>query len=154
MPIPWNPDLASRLITERLTLEGPLLPILHALQEAFGCVPEPATAMIATSLNLSRAEVHGVITFYHDFRRAPAGRVVVRLCRSEACQAMGGRKAADALLAHLKLHWGETAQDGSVTVDPVYCLGLCAVAPAALIGETPLGRVDADCLIRQVEAAR
>lgn len=154
MPLPWDAELAASLIAEQLALEGPLLPILHKLQATFGCVPEPATALIAEALNLSRAEVHGVISFYHDFHRTPRGRVVVKLCRAEACQAVGGREAASALLQRLGLDWGGTTKDGAVTIDPVYCLGLCAIAPAALLGDAPLGRVTADSLIESVEAAR
>jgi formate dehydrogenase subunit gamma len=154
MPNSWDENLASTLIAERLSLEGPLLPILHALSREFGCVPEAATPLIAAALNLSRAEVHGVISFYHDFHRAPRGRLVVKLCRAEACQAVGGREAADALLRRLGLEWGGTTKDGAVTVDPIYCLGLCAVAPAALIGDAPAARFDGDGLIARVEAAR
>jgi formate dehydrogenase subunit gamma len=154
MPTPWDPALATRIIAERLSLEGPLLPILHALNAEFGCVPEAATALIAEVLNLSRAEVHGVISFYHDFHRAPRGRLTVKLCRAEACQAMGGREAAAALLAKFGLDWGGTSADGAVSIDPVYCLGLCATAPAALIGDAPAGRLDAQSLIARVEAAR
>src|SRR5215813_6318088 len=91
----WNAERATAIIAEYRGLEGPLLPILHALQEAFGYVPEAAVPMVAEALNLSRAEVHGVLTFYHDFRREPAGRHVLKLCRAEACQAAGG----DALAA-------------------------------------------------------
>ncbi len=140
---PWDPALAEAVIARRLALEGPLLPILHALQDAFGCVPDEAVPLIAQALNLSRAEVHGVVSFYADFRDAPAGRRVIRLCRAEACQSMGGEAAASALLSALGLDWGETSADGAITVEPVYCLGLCAVAPAALIDGEPHGRLDA-----------
>jgi formate dehydrogenase subunit gamma len=145
--------LASRVIEEYSALEGPLLPILHALQDTFGCIPEPATALIAETLNLSRAEVHGVISFYHDFRRTQPGKLVVKLCRAEACQAMGGPAAAEALLRRFQLDWGGTAADGSLTIDPVYCLGLCAVAPAALVGEAPVGHLNPSHLIERVESA-
>lgn len=143
---PWDPDFAEALIARHTGLEGPLLPILHALQEAFGFIPEAAVPLVADALNLSRAEVHGVVTFYADFRDAPAGRRVVKLCRAEACQAMGGEAAAHALLSALGLSWGETSADGAITVEPVYCLGLCAVAPAALIDDEPVGRLDAATL--------
>src|SRR5262249_33227176 len=123
-----------------------------ALNDEFGCIPEAATPLIAEALNLSRAEVHGVISFYHDFRRTPRGRHVVKLCRAEACQAMGGRKAAAALLKKLKIDWGQTTSDGAVTVEPVYCLGLCAAAPAALSDGAPLARFDGKALIECVEA--
>ena len=102
---------------------------------------------IVEVLNISRADIYGVLTFYHDFRRAPPGRRVVKVCRAEACQSMGGREAAAALLASCNLDWGQTSADGALTIEPVYCLGLCAVAPAALIDGEPLGRADAARLI-------
>lgn len=135
------------IIDDHLALEGPLLPILHALQATFGHVPAAAHAPIAEALNITRAEVHGVISFYHDFRDRPAGRHVLRLCRAEACQAMGGAAVSDAVLARLGLEWHGTTRDGRVTVEPVYCLGLCACAPAAMVDGLPKGRVSADALL-------
>ena len=146
-PEPWDPELAGRLIESRLGLEGPLLPILHDLQAAFGCVPAEAVPLVAQALNLSRAEVHGVVSFYSDFRATPHGRRVVKVCRAEACQSMGGEAAAAALLRRLGVDWGGTTADGEVTVEPVYCLGLCAVAPAALVDGEPVGRLDGASLI-------
>lgn len=119
-----------------------MLPILHALQEAFGCVPEAAVPMVAEALNLSRAEVHGVVTFYHDFRREPGGRHILKLCRAEACQAAGGDALAARAVARLGIPMGTTAPDGSVTLEPVYCLGLCATAPSAMIDGRIVGRLD------------
>lgn len=123
--------------------EGALLPILHDVQAAFGHVPPDALPIIAKDQNISRAEAHGVMTFYHDFREEPAGRTVLKLCRAEACQAMG----ADALAAHAKgrtgLDWHETSADGAITLEPVFCLGLCACGPAAMVNGEVLGRVDA-----------
>ena len=151
----WAPVRAEQIIAAHLALEGPLLPILHALQAAFGCVPRDAVPMVARALNLSRAEVHGVVTFYHDFRQAPPGRRLIRVCRAEACQARGGEAAARVLLDALDLPagealsgepWGGTTADGAVTVEAVYCLGLCAVSPAALIDGEPLGRLDGAAL--------
>jgi formate dehydrogenase subunit gamma len=150
-PAPFDPAVAERIVAEHAGLEGPLLPVLHAIQQTFGCVSDEAVALVAGALNLSRAEVHGVATFYHDFRRAPAGRRVLKVCRAESCQAMGGEAAARFLLADLGVGWGGATADGSVTVEPVYCLGLCAVSPAALVDGEPLGRVDGMAL---VEAAR
>lgn len=144
---PWNADLAQGIIDGRLTLDGALLPILHALQEAFGCVPREAVPLVADALNLTRAEVHGVVTFYADFREQPHGRRVLRVCRAEACQSMGGERAAAALLERLGVDWGGTTPDGEITVEPVYCLGLCAVAPAALVNGEPVGRLDGERLI-------
>ena len=104
----WDLNRATEIINAHLGLEGPALPILHGLQAAFGCVPSEAIPMVAKALNRSRAEIHGVVTFYHDFREAPAGKTVVKLCRAEACQAVGGREAASFLLASLGIGWGET----------------------------------------------
>lgn len=139
----WNPILAEEIIKPFLAQEGPLLPILHALQESFGHVPEAAIPLIAARLNLSRAEVHGVVTFYHDFRSVPAGRHVLKICQAEACQAMGATKNVADLLARLGLQLGETTPDGRLTIEPVYCLGLCATAPAALLDGEPQGRLNA-----------
>lgn len=138
---PWNDASAASIIAAHVGQPGAMLPLLHALQAEFGCVPEPATALIADALNLTRAEVHGVISFYHDFRREPAGRRVLRLCRAEACQSMGSEAVAARLLDRLGIGWGETTADGALTVEPVYCLGLCACSPAALLDGDALGRL-------------
>jgi formate dehydrogenase subunit gamma len=119
-----------------------MLPILHALQEKFGCVPEAAIPLVAHALNLSRAEVHGVVTFYHDFRRAPAGRHVLKLCRAEACQSMGADSLAARAQSRLGIGWGETTEDGRLTLDAVFCLGLCANAPSAMLDGKLVGRLD------------
>jgi len=123
-------------------LEGALLPILHEIQLSFGFIPQAAVQPIAEGLNIGRAEVHGVITFYHDFRDAPAGRHVVKICRAEACQAQGANALADATLARLGLEWHGTTANGAVTIEPVYCLGLCACGPAAMVDGKVVGRVD------------
>jgi formate dehydrogenase subunit gamma len=138
----WDRDVALRCIRECLDREGPLLPILHALQEEFGYIDQAAEPLIAETLNITRAEVHGVATFYHDFRRAPAGRHVLKLCRAEACQAAGGDPLALHAEARLGLTMGSTAPDGSVTLEPVYCLGLCAVAPSAMLDGRVVARLD------------
>ena len=123
---------------------GALLPILHAVQSALGWVPPAAVAPIARALNQSRAEVQGVLSFYHDFRSAPPGRQIIKICRAEACQAMG----ADELIAHAKrrlaVDLGETRADGAVTLEPVYCLGNCACAPAITVDGVLYGRVSRD----------
>lgn len=142
----WDSVRAQALIAVQAGRPGALLPILHALQHAFGHIPEPAIPLLAQDLNLSRAEVHGVVSFYHDFRRSPPGRHVVRLCRAEACQAMGGAALAEGLLERLGVDWGGTTPDGGITIEPVYCLGLCACAPAALVDGEPVGRLDAAAL--------
>lgn len=148
---PWSPERGEEIIAALAGLEGATLPIFHALQDTFGHVPNEAVAMIAHALNLSRAEVFGALSFYHDFRHDPPGARIVKICRAESCQAMGGEAAGRFLLAALGIDWGETTADGAVTVQPVYCLGLCAVSPAALVDGHPLGRVDGMLL---VEAAR
>ena len=139
---PWDSEVALALIREHLDREGPLLPILHALQEEFGYIDTAAEPLIAQTLNITRAEVHGVITFYHDFRRAPAGRHTLKLCRAEACQSAGGDPLAARAEAQLGVRFGNTAADGSVTLEPVYCLGLCAVAPSAMLDGRLVGRLN------------
>tara|TARA_R110002124_G_scaffold135814_1_gene298819 strand:+ start:164 stop:628 length:465 start_codon:yes stop_codon:yes gene_type:complete len=141
MTTPTSDDIDA-ILKEHTHLEGPLLPILHALQEAFGYVPTQAHAPICEALNISRAELHGVVTFYHDFRANPAGRHVLRICRAEACQAVGGAVLAEATLKKLGLEWHGTTANGAVTVEPVYCLGLCACAPAAMLDDRVVGRMD------------
>jgi formate dehydrogenase subunit gamma len=131
--------------------EGALLPILHDIQADFGHVPQTALPVIAKALNLSRAEVHGVVSFYHDFREAPAGRHVVKLCRAEACKSVGADRVADHAKAALGLDWHDTAKDGSVTLEPVFCLGLCACGPAALVDGRLIGRVDEAAIDALVE---
>ncbi len=150
----WNKERAEAIIAAHVAMAGAALPILHALQEAFGFVPEDAIPLVAEALNLTRAEVHGIVTFYHDFRRAPPGRHVLRLCRAEACQSMG----ADALAAHaqtrLSASWGDTTSDGALTLEPVYCLGLCACAPAGILDGRPVGRLDRARLDALLDGAR
>ncbi|WP_293682773.1 formate dehydrogenase subunit gamma [uncultured Phenylobacterium sp.] len=149
----WNADLAAEVVARHAGRDGALLPILHDLQAAFGCVPSQATPFLAMALNLSRAEVHGVVSFYHDFRDVPAGRRTVRLCRAEACQSMGGEAVAAEVLSRLGVDWGGTTADGEVTIEPVYCLGLCGVAPAALVDGEPVGRLTAQRLADAVAGA-
>lgn len=138
----WDTQKAAAIIEANRHLEGPALPVLRALHDAFGYLPEAAVGQVAEALNLSRAEVHGVISFYHDFRREPGGRASLKLCRAEACQAMGGDALGDSVRARLGVDWHGTTADGSVTLEPVFCLGLCSVAPAALVGEQLVGRAD------------
>jgi formate dehydrogenase subunit gamma len=149
---PFDPDRLVAIVAAHADLEGPLLPILHAAQAAFGCVPAEAVPIIAGALNLTRAEVHGVVSFYQDFRETPAGARVIKLCRAESCQAVDGDSVAERLLAALGIGWGETTTDGAITVEAVYCLGLCAVSPAALVDGEPLGRATAEALITVARA--
>lgn len=150
----WNADRAAAIIADHAGRPGATLPILHALQDVFGCVPADAVPMVAHALNLSRAEVHGIVTFYHEFRREPPGRHVLRVCRAEACQAVGSEALAEAVKRRLGVDWHGTSTDGAVTLEPVFCLGLCAVGPAALLDDTPLARLDTDRLDAALEQVR
>lgn len=138
----WDPARAAEIIAAHKNAPGATLPVLHAIQRAFGCIPEAAVPMVADALNLSRAEVHGVVTFYHDFRTAPPARTVVKLCRAEACQAMGCDGLADGLKRRYGVEWHGATADGRVALEPVFCLGLCSIAPAAIVGERLVGRAD------------
>lgn len=140
----FNKDRAAAIIAAEAGREGAALPILHALQAEFGYVPRETVPMIAAALNISRAEMHGIVTFYHDFRDHPPGRHVLRLCRAEACQAMGGDALADHTRDRLGIDWHGTTKDGAVTLEPVFCLGLCAIGPAGMMDDRPLGRLDAE----------
>lgn len=146
---PAGTEIASRttaVINEFTGLEGPLLPILHGLQDEFGYVPDESLPVIARALNISNAEVHGVVTFYHDYRRHPAGRHVLKICQAEACQSMGSDAIAARIKQLLGIGFHETTKDGSVTLEPIYCLGLCACAPAAMLDGEVIGRLDDDKL--------
>jgi formate dehydrogenase subunit gamma len=151
---PWSRERAAEIIGRRREEEGAALPILHDLQEAFGCVPEAAVPMLAEALNRSRAEIHGVVTFYHDFRREPPGRHVLKLCRAEACQAMGSDRLAARAEAALGVALGATTEDGRVTLEATYCLGLCALSPSATLDGRVVGRLDEkrlDALLAEVD---
>ncbi|MBZ9678167.1 formate dehydrogenase subunit gamma [Mesorhizobium sp. ES1-1] len=150
-------EITSRtaaIVQEMKGLEGPLLPILHGIQEEFGHVPQDALPVIAEALNISRAEVHGVVTFYHDYRSHPAGRHVLKVCQAEACQSMGSDAVAAKLKQLLGIGFHETTRDGSVTLEPVYCLGLCACAPAAMLDGQVIGRLDDEKLDEIVAEVR
>lgn len=138
----WDETRGAEIIAEHAKQEGATLVVLHALQEAFGYVPQAAIPMVAQALNLSRAEVHGVFTFYHDFRHKPAGRHVLKLCRAEACQAAGGDALAARAEARLGVSLGHTTADDRVTLEPIYCLGLCSTAPSAMLDGRLVGRLD------------
>ncbi len=146
MPTPPAPaDLEARLdaiLSDHASLEGPLLPILHAVQAEWGHVPSAALPIIAAGLNISRAEVHGVMSFYHDFREEPAGRHMLKICRAEACQARGADDVVATAKARLGVDWHGTTQSGSVTLEPVYCLGMCANGPAAMLDGRVVARLD------------
>lgn len=132
---------------------GALLPILHAIQDQFGYVPAEATPLIAKSLNLSRAEVHGVVSFYHHFRTTPAGKHTLQICRAESCQAMGSRELETHAKAALGIDYHQTTADGAISLEPVYCLGNCACSPSVRVGDEVQGRMDAaqlDALIAEL----
>jgi formate dehydrogenase subunit gamma len=151
----WDAGRAAGIVAAHRDEEGGLLPILHDLQRAFGHIPEAAIVLVASALNLTRAEVYGVVSFYHDFREHPAGRHVLKLCQAEACQSRGGEGLAAGLLRELGIGWGGTTADGGLTVEPVYCLGLCATAPSALLDEDGVvGRLDEAQLRRLAAEAR
>lgn len=152
-PAPTADEIRD-VVTPLTALEGPLLPMLHAIQAEWGHVPQAAVPVLADVLNLGRAEVYGVVSFYHDFRDHPAGRHILKICRAEACQSMGGAAMAAGVLDRLGVDWHGTTADGAVTVEPVYCLGLCACGPAAMLDGQLMGRVDGDRLVAALEAAR
>ena len=133
--------------------DGPLIEVLHEVQETFGCIPSGSVAVIARGLNLSRAEVHGVVSFYHHFRTRPPGRHVLQICRAESCQAAGGRAIEAHAKARLGVDFGETTADGRVTLEAVYCLGLCACSPAAMLDHEVHGRVTREGLDALIDSA-
>ena len=150
----WDADRALSRIRELGHLPGALLPILHALQEEFGYIDAEAIPLVADALNLSKAEVHGVVTFYHDFREEPAGRHVLQICRAEACQSMGCESLVAHVEKHLGLKIGETTADRSFTVQSVYCLGNCALSPSAMLDGKPYGRVSPQVADFLIDSAR
>jgi formate dehydrogenase subunit gamma len=138
----WSEDEATHVIEANANQRGPLLPVLHALQETFGYIDSRAIPLVARTLNLSRADVHGVVTFYKDFRSEPPGAVRVQVCRAEACQAMGGHELAEHAKRSLGVDFGGTTSDQSATLDQVFCLGNCALAPSVVVDDRLYGRVD------------
>ena len=153
---PWSAERASTIIAAHKHREGAALPILHALQHVFGYVPEGAIPIVAEALNLSRAEIYGTVTFYHDFRNEPPGRRVLKLCRAESCQAAGGDALAARAEEKLGVKMGETTADARVTLEPVYCLGLCHSSPAAMLDhDRVFGMLDEaklDALLKEAQA--
>jgi formate dehydrogenase subunit gamma len=138
----WSRQRGEAMIGRYAGEPSATISILHDLQAAFGFIPSDAVPMIANALNLTRAEVHGVVTFYHEFRRHKPGLHILRLCRAEACQSVGAEALADHARSWLNVDWHGTTADGVVTLEPVFCLGLCAIGPAALLDGQPLGRLD------------
>ncbi|MAR32293.1 MAG: formate dehydrogenase subunit gamma [Porticoccaceae bacterium] len=144
------------LIDQYKDLPGGLLPLLHAIQKSIGHISDSAIADIALGLNLSRAEVHGVISFYHDFKTKPIGNHLVQICRAEACQSMGSRELEDHAKTSLGIGYGETTPDGFISLEPVYCLGNCASSPSVRINDDVHARVDSnrfDALVAGLEGS-
>jgi len=139
---PWDPTVARQIAEELKGIDGPLIPILHALTERFGHITDDAMKMIADVLNITRADVQGVVGFYHDFRREPPGRHIVKMCRAESCQAMGCEELAAKLERALGIPFGATTPDRRVTLEAVYCLGNCALSPAVMVDDEVYGRCD------------
>jgi formate dehydrogenase subunit gamma len=151
---PIDPQRVRAIALGQRERPGALLPILHQIQAEFGHVPESVEPIVAEVLNLSRADVHGVVSFYHDFRREKAGAHHLRMCRAEACQAAGGEALAEAAEQTLGIGFGETSADGRVTLEPVYCLGLCALAPSAMLDGRLVGRLTRTRLAALLDEAR
>ena len=154
--VPWSQEMALETIRAHADQRGPLLPVLHALQETFGYVDPRAVPLVAKTLNVSRADVHGVLTFYPDLRSTRPGKVRVQVCRGEACQSVGGHALAEHATSSLGVDFGGTTADGSVTLDEVFCLGNCALGPTVTVNGRLHGRVHAaelDLLVRDSEPA-
>ena len=134
----------SRIVRELKTRPGALLPVLHAIQDELGHIPEDAVPIIASEMNLTRAEVHGVVTFYHDFRSHPPGRHVVRICQAESCQAAGGEGLTAFAKKRMGIEFHQTTADRACTLEPVYCLGNCALSPSVMVDKEVFGRVTED----------
>ncbi len=141
------------MIADLLPLPGALLPILHRVQERLGFIPPAVLPQIAQALNLSRAEVHGVVTFYHDFRQRPPGKCVVKVCQAEACQAMGAEQLTQHASRRVGAPLGETSLDGAYRLEAVYCLGNCALSPAVMIDNELYGRVTPQRFDALIDAA-
>jgi formate dehydrogenase subunit gamma len=146
MAVSYTHEIATELIDKFEARPEMLVQILHLFVDRFGYIGDHAIRQLASELNLSRAEVHGVVSFYHDFRTEPAGKRVIKICQAESCQAMGSQ----ALTAHaeqsLGIRLNETSRDGAITLEPVYCLGNCACSPAVMVGDCVYGRVDTQVL--------
>lgn len=151
MAIKYDKAIASEIIKQFGAKPEMLVQVLHAFIQRYGFISEEALRQIAHELNLSRAEVHGVVSFYHDFRTTPPGEHVVRICQAESCQAMGSRTLTRHAEEKIGTELNTTSDDGRVTLEPVYCLGNCACSPAVMIDEKVYGRVDAAALDRLLD---
>jgi formate dehydrogenase subunit gamma len=144
----------SRIVRELKAKPGALLPVLHAIQEELGCIPEDAVPIIAGEMNLTRAEVHGVVTFYHDFRSHPPGRHVVKICQAESCQAAGSAALTAFARKRLGIDFHQTTGDRACSLEPVYCLGNCALSPSVMVDQEVFGRVTEERFDEIIEEAR
>ncbi|WP_321396334.1 formate dehydrogenase subunit gamma [Emcibacter sp.] len=142
----WDPQRADQIIANFADVKGGLIEALHALQEAFGYIDEQVYEPLAKTFNISRAEVYGVVSFYHDFHDHPTGKRVLKICQAEACQAMGSRELTKKTREILGIDFGETTKDGEVTLEPVYCLGNCAVSPNVMLDNRVYGRLTVERL--------
>ena len=138
----WSVEAGAQVVADHAGVRGPLLPVLHALQDEFGYVDPAAVPLVAKALNVSRADVHGVLTFYRDFRTTPPGARTIRVCRGEACQSRGAHGLAEHAQSVLGVRFGETTADGATTLEQVFCLGMCALSPAVMVDGRVVARVD------------
>ena len=151
---PWDLAQATKVVAARAGEKGATIPILHDLMGRFGHIDKSIVPAIAEAMNLSRAEIHGTLTFYHDFRDHAPGRRTMKVCRAEACQSRGALAMHEALKRKLGIDWHGTTADGAFTIEPVYCLGLCACAPALLVDAEPVGNVTIETLDDLLAEAR
>jgi len=152
MAIKYDATIATEIINQFDAAPELLVQVLHAFVQRYGFISEEAIRQIANELNLSRAEVHGVVSFYHDFRTTAPGQHVVKICQAESCQAMGSRDLTSHAKSKLGINMHGTTADGQVSLEPVYCLGNCACSPAVMIDEKVYGRVSADKLDGLIDA--
>ena len=153
-PTGWNEDRARAIAAAHASTPGGLLNALRTVQAEFGFVPKPAMLVLADAFNISRAEVYGVASFYHDFRLGgPAGRHVLKLCRAEACQSVGCDAVAEVARKKLGIGWGETTKDGKWTLEQAFCFGLCANGPSAMLDGKLLARVDDEKVVALIDGA-
>jgi formate dehydrogenase subunit gamma len=150
----WQAEDVTSIVNTMRNTPGALLPILHAVQDKLGYIPPESLPLLAQGLNLSRAEVHGVVSFYHYFRSTPAGNHTIQICRAESCQAMGSRALESHAKKALNIDFKQTTIDGDISLEPVYCLGNCACSPAIRIGDEVHGHVDTEKFDQLVSALR
>ncbi|OQW70428.1 MAG: formate dehydrogenase subunit gamma [Proteobacteria bacterium ST_bin12] len=153
LPVEISTTIQS-LVLQHKALPGALLPLLHAIQDTIGYIPEDSYLPISKALALSVAEVHGVVTFYHHFRTHPVGKHVLHICRAESCQAMGSEKLEASIKAKLNIDYHQTTSDGTITLEPIYCLGNCACSPAVMMDDEVYGRMDSQKVADLISEAR